>query len=270
MTNGETGWGLLISGFGDDSHGGGLFVYDGARLEQVDRISTTGLAVADGHCARLLRTPDELAASGELLIYDDRGVALYRRIDGLGDAHDIAWNGYEYVVECSFSNTIFWLSRSGEIVRQWRAPGEPDSWHLNCLCIRDSTVFVSAFGRFHGHREWNQSDLGDTGFLMNLETGADRIRGLSHPHSPRFLDGAWIICNSRTRELLQFDDKTGICQHRLSLNGYTRGVAVSDDFIFVGESTRRSGSTSTETANVAIVCRHTWTIRDRVPVPCCL
>lgn len=54
---------LLISGFSDDT-GGGLFCFDGDKLDQLDDLSTTGLNAFDGHLARLLRTGTDEEAPG--------------------------------------------------------------------------------------------------------------------------------------------------------------------------------------------------------------
>src|SRR5437762_7009036 len=49
---------LLASGFGEDT-GGGLFAVDGSKVEQLDDLSTTGLAVSGSRLARALQGPTE-------------------------------------------------------------------------------------------------------------------------------------------------------------------------------------------------------------------
>ena len=80
---------LLISGF--DDHGtGGLFCFDGSRLEAVDRASTTGLSAKGTTIGRLLRSSSDSESSlTELLVYDGWGVVEYRRLDGILDPHDL-------------------------------------------------------------------------------------------------------------------------------------------------------------------------------------
>jgi len=107
---------LLISCLGEQT-GGGLFAYDGKTLEQLDNLSTTGLALADGRLGRLLWSSGEAGSVGELLIYDVTGVESYLRIDSLREPHDLAWDGREFLAVSTLSNSVLWLSASGEITR---------------------------------------------------------------------------------------------------------------------------------------------------------
>jgi Glycosyltransferase len=144
---------LLASGFGDDT-GGGIFSLENGQLEQLDRLSSTGLAVQDGQVARLLRSSTERGYGSELLLYDARGIKRYLRIDELADPHDVLFAEGGFVVVSTTTNTVLWLSESGEVVRRWKAPGEGDAWHLNSLGRIDDRLIVSAFGRFESHRRW--------------------------------------------------------------------------------------------------------------------
>jgi hypothetical protein len=258
---------LLISGFGDDT-GGGLFCFDGDQLDQLDDLSTTGLNAFDGHLARLLRTSTDEEAPGELLIYDMHGLQRYHRIDSLVDAHDIIrWADGSFAVASPASNRIVWVSPSGEIVRTWRAPGRGDAWHLNGLLQQDGDLYVCAFGRFLRHREWSFG-ITDTGFVRNLTRHRDVVTGLSAPHHPRFFDGRWCVCNSGRRELLQLDPKGLQVERRLQLQGWTRGLAVGDDLLFVGESSNRRAEADPQGATVALVSRADWRLVGRIEMPC--
>ena len=137
---------LLVSGFGERS-GGGIFAVSGRHVEQIDSLSSTGLAVACGRVARLVRSATEHYGS-ELLLYDGRGVDRYARLDEVVDPHDILWDGTHYVVASTAANSLFWLSAQGEVVRRWEAPGDGDAWHLNSLTLVDGQLYAAAFGRF--------------------------------------------------------------------------------------------------------------------------
>jgi acetolactate synthase-1/2/3 large subunit len=257
---------LLASSPGDHELGGGLFAFDGTALQRIDGLSSTGLYLADGHFLRLLRATDDVNPIAELLIYDARGVKNYYRVDGAGDAHDILWDGAHYVIVSSHTNSIFWVTPSGETGRVWRAPGEDDSWHLNCLLHKDGELFVCAFGRFQRHREWNEKRSNQAGLLFNLRTGEDVVTGLEQPHHPRFIDGAWVMCESASRQLVRVDARTGTRQC-VQLAGFTRGIAVTDDYLFVGESARRDGPQQSQLSNIAVVGRNNWQVLDRIPLP---
>jgi acetolactate synthase-1/2/3 large subunit len=244
--------------------GGGLFACDGQTARRIDRLSTTGLHVAGSNLLRVLRAT-ALDSACELLLYDSRGVRNYYRIDGAGDAHDVFWDGNHCMIVSPGTNSILWVTAAGETARVWRAPGEDDSWHLNCLAEANGELHVSAFGRFSRHREWSLARLEPTGMIFNLRTGKDAVTGLAQPHHPRFVDKAWIVCNSATNELLQIHSST--VQQRLQLNGFTRGLAVADDFLFVGESVSRRRGRASDTAHIAVVTRDAWKVVRRIPLP---
>lgn len=254
---------LLISGSAEE--GGGLFSYVQGQLERVDWMTTMGLAMAGRHLVRVLKSPDPLESVTEVLAYDERGVARYDRFDQVGDPHDIAWTGDEYLIVCSIQNRVLGVSPSGKVRVVFEAPGELDSWHINCLCKRDDEWYLSVFGKFAVHHGWSKPENGTSGFLMRLRDGVEIISGLSQPHSPRFVDGKWIICNSATHELLQYGD-AGILEKRLQLEGYTRGVAALGNTLVVGESGGRYAA-NRQYASLCFIDRLSWEIVGRVNVP---
>jgi acetolactate synthase I/II/III large subunit len=256
---------LLVSGFGERS-GGGIFVVCGARVEQIDSLSSTGLAVADGRVARLVRSATEHYGS-ELLLYDARGVARYVRLDDVVDPHDVVWDGTRYVVASTTANSLFWLSEHGEVVRRWEAPGDGDAWHLNSLVLADGRLHAAAFGRFEHHRDWIDHKHDGRGIVFDVESGRDVLTGLDCPHHPRRLANSWLVCNSARRELLLLDE-AGQVVRRLELRSWTRGLAVADGTLFVGESATRDRPDADAGSSIAVLSQKDWRVRDRIPLPC--
>jgi acetolactate synthase I/II/III large subunit len=223
--------------------------------------------LAGERLARVLWTPGP--GPGEILIYDSKGVQNYLRIDDLWEPHDLLWHGSNLVAVSPMQNSILWISPSGEIVRRWNASGDGDSCHLNCLLTNEGRLLVSAFGRLSADREWARDMNAATGVVFAPETGETVLDGLSQPHNPRFIDGAWAICNSKSGELLRIDPSTRAVTGRLPLNGYPRGIGITNEFLFVGESAHRLAEARTRsTAQIAIVCRRTWRLLDRLNLPC--
>ena len=258
---------LLASGFGDDT-GGGIFSLENGQLEQLDRLSSTGLAVQDGQVARLLRSSTERGYGSELLLYDARGIKRYLRIDELADPHDVLFAEGGFVVVSTTTNTVLWLSESGEVVRRWKAPGEGDAWHLNSLGRIDDRLIVSAFGRFESHRRWAFEETRDRGFVFDLETGEELLGGLWCPHDPHKVNDGWIVCNSAACELAEFDER-GKLLRRLALDGWARGLALGDEFLFVGQSASRTEEGAYgDAAAIVVVDRDSWRIEEHVPMPC--
>ncbi|MFN2477441.1 MAG: DUF4915 domain-containing protein [Chthoniobacterales bacterium] len=258
---------LLASGFGVPS-GGGLFAYNGEGLEKLDRLSGTGLFTTGDRLLRVLSGPETGGRLTELLVYDTVGVQRYYRLDGVKGVHDVAWDGSNFVVVSTGTNEIMWFSPSGERTRTWHAPGANDSWHLNNLLLREGKIFVSAFGRFGKTREWDHADNKDSGCIFDLETGESVIEGLSCPHNPRPFEDGWLVCNSKRGELLFIDSGGRSVVKRVSLGPWPRGVAVSDDRIFVGESANRKTVADGGAGAIAVICRKTWQVVERLPLPC--
>ncbi len=259
---------VVISGFGDEDTGGGLFVLEGEEVRRVDWLATTGIAVEPGgrRFARLLREAGRSDSAGELLVYDRRGVEAYRRIDDLTDAHGVVWHDGMLVVASTVTNTVLWLSPAGDILRTWKAPGAGDAWHLNSLVVDGERLLVCAFGRFERHRGWAEHGAADRqGFVFDVETGETVTDGLTCPHDPLRLGGAWAVCNSRGHEVVFIDD--GRVVERVALDGWTRGLAADDDHLYVGLSAHR-GEGASGTGAVVVVDRATCRILRRVDLPC--
>jgi acetolactate synthase-1/2/3 large subunit len=258
---------LVISCLGEDT-GGGLFAYDGKTVEQLDTLSTTGLALAGDRFGRLLWSSGEAGSVGELLVYDETGISRYFRINSLREPHDLAWDGEAFVAVSTMSNSVVWLSPAGEVARVWKAEGDGDAWHLNSLFPVDGRLVAAAFGRFSKHREWADGNAEGSGIVFDLATEEDIVSGLSCPHDPRLVDGLWLVCNSAQRELVAVEPSSGTVRHRVQLDGWTRGLAIVEDRVYVGESANRASPVPGELGSVAVVDRRTWAVVDRIALPC--
>lgn len=231
---------LLISGAGDGSTGGGLCTLENDQVQLIDRVSTAGITIFDRRLARLLRAPLS-TGGGEILIYDQHGICQYLRIDELSDAHYMAWDGYHLVVSSTGTNRILWIDMSGRIVRHWEPPEtEDDAWHLNDVLYAEGRLYACAFGRYSEYRGYKKHLRDGHGFVFDVETGKAILTGLCAPHSPRYVDPTWLVCNSQENALLQFD-AAGRLIKEAKLQGFTRGLAISDEYVIVGESAHRTG-----------------------------
>jgi uncharacterized protein (TIGR03032 family) len=265
---GPLGDDVLIVSDPSDETPGGIYVYDGTSTEVIDRVSTAGLALApDGRLLRVPRSFDEPKSSGELLVYDSRGVRNYHRVDHIVDGHGVAWHNGSYVLASTATNTIVWLDESGRKTAHWQPEGNGDAWHLNDLCSHRDTLYAAAFGRGGKHREW-VTHMAGTGVVLDISDGTTVVTGLSAPHSPRLIDGGWVVCNSGTRELLVFEQSGRTVERRVQLRTWPRGLAMSGRMMFVGESEHRfENDDPSARATIAIVDTDDWNVVDRVEVP---
>lgn len=265
--DGNTDYVLVASGCNGAGAHAGLATFDGHSIERVDNLDSTGLCTAGGRVIRILQPPN-LASATDVLIYDADGIAGGWHLDSVFDPHDVAWDGENVIIVSTGDNSVAWIGPAGELIERWVAPGEGDSWHLNCLLIKEREVFLSAFGRFDAHRQWAGMMTQSTGIVFSLTTGETMIANLTQPHSPRYVDDGWVVCNSAECGLLQFNSTGDLLKQSTRLEGYTRGVAVSDDFLFVGESLSRNARSFGDSASIAVVSRSTWKVVDRIPLPC--
>jgi len=257
---------ICATTFGNLSTGGGLFTIEDGRLENVDRLSSMGLAADGRRVARLLHCAPETGTLGEVLIVDARGVSHYLRLDGLTDAHDVAWDGDEIVVVSPWHNAVRWYGLDGVRRREIRLPGPEESWHLNCVIRRDDRWYATVFGEFDSFRGWSPPANRGRGRLIDIETRAIVLDGLSAPHSPRFADGMWFVCDSGDASVAVFDAETNRAIRRVPCGGWTRGLALSPSFVFVGVSGDRL-TTGQRRAEVAVLDRETYAVVERYDLP---
>ena len=188
---------LLVSG--SDPKGGGLFVVDGGGVEVIDRLTTRGLAVRNDEFYRVITCDNPAAPASDLFVYDPAGVRAFYRLDGVWDAHDVLVRQDEVLVVCSGDDAVYAVGTDGEYRRWWAADPPHGARHVNCLSVEEDEVVATEFGL------WDRNLDATSGRLMRLPSEEVIIDGLSMPHTPRLLDGRWIVCNSRTRALRAYD-----------------------------------------------------------------
>jgi hypothetical protein len=257
---------LLISCADDGGTGGGLCVVDGNALSVIDRISTAGLTVFDGRLARLLRTPIS-TGGGEILVYDACGVTHYLRVDELSDAHYMAWDGEHLITASTGNNSLLWIMLDGIVLRRWRAPGADDSWHLNDVCLVENRLYACAFGKYSDYRGYKTRLGSGDGFVFEVASGQVVVSGLCAPHNPRYFDHAWTVCDSLRESVVQLDAHTGLPRNQAQLRSFTRGLAITDDYVIVGESANRNQAGAPKTGSVAILRRSDFGFVTRFEVP---
>jgi hypothetical protein len=147
-----------------------------------------------------------------------------------------------------------------------RYAGPTDSWHLNCVTRRDGVWFATMFGpvgAFGGSSPARER----AGRIVELSTGEEVVGGLTAPHTPRWFDGAWLVCNSARGELLAVEERTGRIVRQVTCGDWTRGIAWDDAFLYVGNSRRRMALDSFEHAEIVVLDRATWSVAERIRLP---
>jgi len=112
-----------------------------------------------------------------------------------------------------------------------------DQHHLNSLVMWKGDIYITGFGKKEEGGDWSTAR---NGFILNLMNNVKILEGLEHPHSLTVIDGKLAFCESRKKTLRFVGDPATV-----NLSGYTRGLCVGDENIFIATSTQRKKSKST-------------------------
>ncbi|MFZ5844599.1 MAG: DUF4915 domain-containing protein [Pseudomonadota bacterium] len=220
---------LLVS----SPNGGGIFLIDRGVIYRIDARSATGLYVSSKALLRCFQ-PSSLT----FLDRYSESTVLSHVVDGVDDIHDVTLlDSFVYVVSTG-KNQIIKLNLQGEESQRWVFPGEPDSWHINSITCWNGRIIFSAFADVRRHRGYKGASDG-AGFVQDLLSGERIIKGLSQPHSLTPFNGNLLIANSEKKEVLCFSPSTELLW-RMRFDGYVRGIAVSEDSLYVGLSRSRN------------------------------
>lgn len=250
---------LLISSV----NGGGVFHIGGdGRLEAWSRVDTTGIATQPNGALLLARQAEGRAELRRLHAGDVHRIEL---VDRSLDLHDLYAEGERLLVVATQINTVFEFDLEFLETRHWSFPGEEDSQHLNSVCVHDGRIIASRFGQFARTRGYSGASRG-TGEVFDVECGDVLLAGLSQPHSLTPCDDGLWLCDSETRRILLVRD--GVIVSERELDGYTRGMAVVGDDLFVGISaSRNADSGGRQHAEIVRLDRRTFEERGRVQIP---
>lgn len=183
------------------------------------------------------------------------------------DLHDvIVVDGKIYVVATEM-NEVVCLNESFQRVSSWRMPGEKDSAHINSVVAYNGQMLASVFGRFTQHREYKLGTLG-RGEVIDIETGHTFIGGLSQPHSLTVVGDLLYLCSSEERQLRVYRNAELIKQ--MVLPGYARGLAISENHLYVGLSLSRNAQCAENGINsaaIAVMDSATMELKRMIPLP---
>ena len=243
---------------------GGLFAFADGRLIQLSFSDGTGLVQASGKVLRALQA-DGASSIG---IFGEHGFdRIQLAIESL-DIHDLLYLDGKIFVACTELNGVIELDDDFNETNRWIFPGEPDSIHLNCLCIYKGRLLASTFGDFSVHRGYKGNSAG-RGEVRDVITGQVIISGLSQPHTLCVVGDDLMLCNSASGEVLVYRD--AVCIRRIEIGGYVRGLAIGRDHFYVGVSISRNvdagAGDGVEAAEVVVVDRDSGRIAARYPVP---
>ena len=238
---------------------GGLFLLHQGTTYKLDGMDTTGFMIRGRQMLRGLQP-------ARLVRYADGEECGVTSGEDFGDIHDVLLEGqFHYVVKTD-DNEVVKLDELGQERQRWTLPGERDSWHVNCMTRWGSRLVFSAFGDLRLHKEYKQKSQGN-GFVQDLDTGEKLITGLSQPHSLVAVGGGLLLANSENFEIREYDGRGHLLRSK-KFNGYTRGMLLHKNVLYVGLSRSRNVDLG-PIANAVVVALDagTWEEMARQPLP---
>jgi uncharacterized protein (TIGR03032 family) len=189
-----------------------------------------------------------LAARKQVLLFQRRKSAtatycLLRKYDtGKVDAHDVAFGARGVYFANTKFNAIARVSSNKRFVHCWQpwfidGLVRGDRCHLNGLGMRNNRPAIATAFCATGHPGgWREQNRFTGGVVIDVQQNRIVADGLCMPHSPRWHEGRWWLCNSGHGTLATVDAQTGQCQEICALPGFTRGLCLIDDHALVGLS----------------------------------
>jgi uncharacterized protein (TIGR03032 family) len=174
-------------------------------------------------------------AGGELSLQ-----SAYRT--GRLDMHDLAFDRRGLLFANTRFNCVARVSDRVHFRRHWQpafvAGVQPrDCCHLNGVGVRDGRLAMATAFCERGEPEaWRAGDRFSSGVLVDIRANRTALRGLCLPHSPRWHDGRWWLCNSGEGTLVAWDRRRGRTTVVAALPGFTRGLAFAAGRAVVGLS----------------------------------
>lgn len=249
---------------------GGLFaITHGSqpKLQVIDRLSTTGLWRDYDRLVRAIYHNDNLI----LCTYMANGTpcvasSTYKQV------HDVRYQFGQLYLVSTGTNEVVQLDAATNFSYSWKFPGEPASWHLNCLDLWNGRYVVSCFGRKEKISDYQKSWAGH-GVVFDLETGDVLWSGLTKPHTPRMdKAGRQYICDSDTGRLL-IREVNGHVSEIVFPGAFTRGLAFGKNQIYVGLSAIRHRGVeeivpdSIPNARIAVLQAETFAVLGQLDLP---
>lgn len=253
-------------------NGGGTSLIALGTATVIDQEDVTGICISERGIFRnvIASIPDSDAPYKRIMQLQSFSSVSGKKVlmeDEQFDFHDILYYENRLYLVSTGTNEVISLTKDGEEIKRYSYPGHNDSWHINCLGIWDGRVVLSAFGEFDSIRGYKHNCL-HRGFVIDLESGQKLWEGLSQPHTPAQWGDKYYICNSEFKQVLIKDRATNV--QCLQFDGYTRGIAFGDDFMYIGLSQSRNiegAAKGQSTARIVAVDISTNQICGEVSLP---
>lgn len=185
------------------------------------------------------------------------------------DLHDVLVSPDGTFAVFTETNQVVQLDDAFRVIDSWCFGDQPDSAHVNCIAVYNGRLIASMFGPFTTHRGYKGHTRG-AGRVVDVRNGEVLVEGLSQPHSLVVAGEQLWLCSSEDRSVRIYDARFQL-QRQVMLPGYTRGLAVGSDVVYVGLSRSRNQASGEagefESAVVGVLDRQSLAVVGYVPLP---
>ena len=214
----------------------------GGKLRFLTRqfVRPMGLAAAEGRLALAVR--EQILHFGQHSQATDLFTARREYNTGRVDAHDVAFGKRGIYFANTRYNCVARVSSSKQFVHCWQPKFvngvlRGDRCHLNGLGMRDGELRVATAFCATGHEKgWREGNRFTSGVLIDTHENRILTKNLCMPHSPRWHEGRWWLCNSGHGTIVALDPVSETCEEICALPGFTRGLTFIGDYALVGLS----------------------------------
>jgi hypothetical protein len=183
-----------------------------------------------------------------ILNHNTLDVVFVFELKHVKDPHSMVFNkGYLYIASTG-TNEIYRIKVNGcklkNEERFWQYPDvkyDIDEVHLNGITISNDRIIATAFGKK------NNSSWDANGLVFYPDTGEVLMENLSQPHTPLCKDKLFVFTESvigKVYILEQKDNFSWCIKINFSISGYTRGIIIYDNDLYIGISSLRKVSKS--------------------------
>lgn len=162
------------------------------------------------------------------------------------DIHDILWYNDGLVAVNTRFSCLAQIGPNYGFYPIWQPPFiselmPEDRCHLNGLCLENGQPrYVSALSTTDTREGWRKN-IAETGVIMDVTTGQVILDKLPMPHSPRLYGNDLYVLLSATGQLMKWDLENDTIS-TIDLDGFVRGMAEYQDYLFIGTSEIRKTS----------------------------
>ena len=202
----------------------------GFSINRKDVVGITGVVVdGDQRIFALQGAGDQLAH-----IDSKHTVIGFSNIEGIDDIHGIIKFEEDLICVSTGQNSVINTAKMEKYGRNEFDGLGLDVEHINDICLHQGRIIGSRFGkkRINGMRN---------GCVFDLLDGAILLDGLSEPHSVVSHCNRLYVLDSRRGAMIELNKMQGPIAV-VSIAGYARGLCLSDRFILIGCSKRRTQS----------------------------